>query len=317
MKVAIFGGGTFGTAIASVIARNGTDVMLHVRDASQRDSINCSRMNSKYLPGIILPDRCKATMDLHDLADVGVIFLAVPTGVILKTCREIFPYLSKGVIVVNLAKGLHATSLTMDVAMAEVLPQIAIGSLKGPTFARPLLHGAKSGMTLALENRNKANEVKQIFNGSLITVELWASVTEVEFISAIKNVLAIVMGICDGIEENPNTRFKIIHDLINEAHSLLELFGFDSRVLFTYAGIGDLLLTSLNDQSRNRTLGLLIGRGFDFSSISNGPVLEGRRTVLLVVDYLEKMNVSHPLLSGLNDVFNKNLEPQDFYERIR
>jgi len=256
-------------------------------------------------------------MDLNELSDVRVVLLAVPTSVILKISEDIFPYLPEDVVVLNLAKGLHASALTMDVAMQSILPGIVIGSLKGPTFARPLLHGATSGMTLALENNNRVDVVKQVFDGSLITLELWPNVSEVEFISAIKNVLAIMMGICDGVDENPNTRFKIIHDLINEAYALLVLFGFDFRVLFTYAGIGDLLMTALNDLSRNRTLGLLIGRGFDFSSISNGPVLEGRRTVSLLLDYLDEMNASHPLLSALHSVFNGDLSPQDFYEKIR
>lgn len=314
--VVVIGGGAFGTAIACAIAQSTADVTLLVRSREQADSINLHRRNIKYLPDYKLPKRVKASTGRECLRKADVIFLALPAQAIGSTCRAIGSLLRRDAVVINLAKGLHEKFFTLDRAMASALPGRTLGALKGPNFARPMLQGAPSGMTLAMSDPARARAIHLLFRNSAVTVEDWHDLGAVEFIGAVKNVLAIIMGICDATEDNPNTRFLVIQRILREANLLLETFRFHPGVLFTFAGCGDLLMTSLSDSSRNRTLGLLIGRGFEFASSAAGPVLEGRRTIGIITSRLAQERREHPLLFALEAVFRNELSPQQFFKQI-
>lgn len=315
MSVIVLGGGAFGTSIATVLARKNLDATLLVRTEEHARAINVDRCNHRYLPDFRLPRRVRASTRAECVSDARVILLTVPSHSVLSTVRAIRPYLAPGACVLNLAKGLHAEYVTMDRALAVELPGVVIGSLKGPNFARPMLHGASSGMTLAVDHDGMRSEVADMFAGSTIQIEHWHGTGDVEFVSAMKNVLAIAMGICDAIEDNPNTRFMVVHKIINEARRLLRQFEYDADVLFTYAGFGDLLMTALNDTSRNRTLGLLIGRGFDFNHQESGPVLEGRRSTHLLCSRLRDED-QLSIVKTLDAVFEGAMSPQEFHKSL-
>jgi glycerol-3-phosphate dehydrogenase (NAD(P)+) len=316
MNVIVIGGGSFGTAIACAIAQSTAEVTLLVRSREQEESINLHRRNTKYLPDYKLPKRVKAATRRECLKKADVIFLALPAHAIEATSHSIAPLLKRSAIVINLAKGLHEKRFTLDKAMARELGNRPIGTMKGPTFARPMLQGAPSGMTLALNEPARTKDIHQLFRNSAVVIEDWHDMSAVEFIGATKNVLAIIMGISDATEDNPNTRFLVIQKILREAHLLLETFRFHPGVLYTFAGCGDLLMTSLCDSSRNRTLGLLIGRGFEFARSASGPVLEGRRTIGIITARLRKERQQHPLLFSLEAVFRNELSPQEFFKQI-
>lgn len=316
MNVTVIGGGAFGTAMACTLAQTATSVTVLVRNEEQAASINNLRRNSQYLPDHKLPKKVRASTDPACVSESSAVFLATPAHSLEATCHKLRPHLGPHATVVNLAKGLHSEHFTLDKALAVCLPGQPIACLKGPNFARPLLHGAPSGMTLAALVPEHAEAIKPLFKNSTVTLEDWPDMAAVEFISAAKNVLAIIMGISDATDDNPNTRFMVVQRILKEAHLLLETFGFHPGVLFTYAGCGDLLMTALNDSSRNRTLGLLIGRGFEFASSAAGPVLEGRRTVGLINHRLAAHAQRHQLLLDLEQVFQQNLSPQAFFKNI-
>lgn len=317
VKVVVIGAGAFGTAIACTVSHDAEQVILLVRDEDQASSINTSKSNKKYLPDFRLPNKVNATTDIVSVAGADVVFLATPAGSIDKVCESIRHLLKETALVVNLAKGLHPECLTLDVLIRKMLPAtVTVAALKGPNFARPLIQGAPSGMTLAMSAQGCNKVIKNLFKSSVVTVEDWYDLSAVEFISAIKNVLAIVMGICDATEDNPNTRFMIVKKLFDEANFLLRSFGYDPSVMLTYAGCGDLLMTALNDTSRNRTLGLLIGRGFGFSNVDSGPITEGRRTVSMINNKMNDIGDRHDVFSSLEDVFKERLTPQEFFWRI-
>ena len=316
MKIIVIGGGAFGTAVGAAMANSGNEVTLFVRNSVQAESINNNRRNLKYLPDFKLPRNLRASTQDSCLKDADVVFLAVPSLSVEKTCQQIRENLPRNACIVNLSKGLHSQHMTMNRAIAAILPDAVVGSLKGPNFARPLLHGLPSGMTLAMNSLPRRQAIAGLFKNSKIQIELWHNVDDVEFVSALKNVLAIAMGICDAIEENPNTRFLIMQKLINEARDLLSRLGFNKEVLFTYAGLGDLLMTALNDTSRNRTLGLLIGRGFELAVNETGPVLEGKRSVRLICERLGADAVQHAVINGLNAVFEHSMAPEKFFNLL-
>ena len=312
----VLGGGTFGTSLGAALAKAGNRVTLIVRDQSVAESINIRRVNEKYLPDAKLPRDLKASCAMEDVSTAGMVFLAVPSRSILETAATIRPILQTRACVINLAKGLHEETLTLDRALANELPGVVIGSLKGPNFARPLLHGAPTGMTLALSDLTRSKEVLQVFEGSNVSVEAHLDLSGVEFVAAVKNVFAVVMGICDAIEDNPNTRFMILSKIIAECHRLLIHFGFDPSVMFTYAGLGDMLMTSLNDTSRNRTLGLLIGRGFNFVTQGAGPVTEGKKATRLLTQHTIATAGHFPIIHGLDEVFEGKKSPQEYFKSL-
>lgn len=319
MKTVIVGGGAFGTAIACTLAsRSANKVMILVRSQVLSDSINESRRNTKYLADFKLPKAVKATTNYQVLSEAEIIFLALPAHQVVAFVTEHQVKFSPEAIIINLAKGLDEDNLTLDRAILKVLPDVTLGTLKGPNFARALLAYAPAGMTMAFSIKAKESEIKvrKIFSQSNVSLEFWNNLTEVEFVSALKNVLAIVMGVCDAIEENPNTRFLIVKKIIDEAYRLVIANGFNPGVLLTYAGIGDLLMTALNDSSRNRTLGLLIGRGFDFAAQVSGPVMEGKRTINLLSEKLEGQIDTYPVLKNLKELFEQKIQPIEFFQEI-
>lgn len=313
----LVGGGAFATAIGAALAVAGHPATLLMRDEALAAELRAQRVNRRYLPDVRLPEGLGATTDLAVLDAAAVVFLAVPSHSIEATCRQHAARLQPGVRLVNLAKGLHAEGFTLDTVIARAVPQAVVAALKGPTFARPMLHGARSGMTLACADEVAAAELAALFVGSGVEVERWPSVADVECVSALKNVLAVMMGLCDAIEDSPNTRFLVLHKLIREARTLLRALGYDPDVLFTSAGFGDLLMTALNDTSRNRTLGLLLGRGFELAVTESGPVLEGRRSVRLIRARLAAKGGSPtPLVQALHEVFEGTRSPQDFFDGL-
>ncbi|NDY90965.1 NAD(P)H-dependent glycerol-3-phosphate dehydrogenase [Ideonella livida] len=315
-SLVVLGGGTFGTSLAAALARTGRPVTLVVRDPQVVASIQTRRVNEKYLPDARLPKGIHATAEIAVAASAQAVFLAVPSHSLLATAGLLQPLLRPGTVVLNLAKGLHEHHITLDRALQQVLPHCAVGALKGPNFARPLLHGAPTGMTLALPPGVAPGRGQAWFQGSNVQVEEHADVSGIEFVAAVKNVIAIAMGLCDAIEDNPNTRFMVVSKLIAEAHRLVGHFGYDPSVMFTFAGLGDMLMTSLNDASRNRTLGLLIGRGFDFVGQTGGPVMEGRKATRLLAAHTQTEADRFPIVHHLDQVFSAGLSPQAFYQRV-
>jgi len=316
MKNVIVGGGAFGTAFAAVLARTGIEVGMLMRDATLAESINTRQVNPKYLPDAKIPRGVFASVEAASvLHHAEHVFLAVPSKGLVDKVTEILPHLPADACLINLSKGMHPELITLDRAIKQAAPQHTIGAIKGPNFARPLLHGAPSGMTLAVEDVRRQQPILDLFRETNVQMETWPRVADVEFAGAMKNVLAVAMGICDAIEDNANTRFLIIQKMINEARALLQVFGHDAGVLFTYAGLGDMLMTALNDTSRNRTLGLLIGRGFDFTQVG-GPVLEGRKSTRLLREHLQGRETEHALLAQLDAIFEGTLSPQEFYRNL-
>ena len=315
MNAVIIGGGAYGTALACTVAHC-AEVTILVRSEDQATAINNEHRNIKYLPDFRISEKIQASCNFESVSSADVVFLATPAHSIDGICTEIKSHLRPNTIIVNLAKGLHIEHFTLDKAINHHLPGQIVASLKGPNFARPLLQGAPSGMTLAITQPERMNCVRQLFNKSAVSVEEWSDIGAVEFISAVKNVFATIMGICDATEDNPNTRFMVVQRLLKEASLLLETFGYHPGVLLTFAGCGDLLMTALNDSSRNRTLGLLIGRGFEFSTSGRGPVLEGRRTIGLINRRLTDSKEKHSMLFALEDVFEKKLSPQEFFRQL-
>ncbi len=289
--IVIAGAGVFGTALAQRISWNNNNhiTMYSIEDEVVED-INKNHQNSKYFPGRHLHNEITATGDISCAYKADVIFLAIPSSQIEIYTHAIFPYTQTTALIVNLSKGFSddGTFLTSSIPFTRLI------SLKGPTFAVELMNGVPSAMTVGGEH-HLYDEIKNVFRETGITLDYTPDMNGVELMSVLKNMYAIAIGIVSGRYGSANVDFLILTRAVNEMRDLVQLYGCSSETIFTYSGIGDLGLTSLTDLSRNRTLGLLIGKGF-----SNDPksttVIEGLRTIKLIGELVKEKHLENRFL---------------------
>lgn len=308
-KIFFIGAGAIATALGNVLVKTGNmDVTLITIEKEVADTINREHFNKKYFPAIQLEEKLKASTDFNLLKQEAIVFLAIPSVVVVNFIanQELHP----GSIVVNLAKGFGNQQQTIVESLKEVIPN-KICSLKGPSFAREIINNQPTALTLGSEDGSLYPVFQDLFRGTTIYTDYSADVRGVEILSILKNIYAIAIGVVDAQFESPNLKYMIFTKALYEMRHVLLIFGGKKKTLFNYCGIGDFALTALNDLSRNRTLGLLIGKGFFTDNISEKVVLEGRIAVNVFYKELEEKGLDNhefPIISELYRVFN---EPYD------
>jgi len=316
MKLCIIGAGTFGTAIANVIASKKNTVLLYSIEREVVRSINDEHVNSKYFPGIKLNSHITATLRIQDLANYPILFVAIPSSAILDSFLTFKNYLNPHSLIVNLSKGFGKNNKTIYETLQSIIPN-PLASLKGPSFARELIHGLPTSLTFASNDFQNFEVIQKLFLGSRILVDYTDDILGVELVSAMKNIYAIIVGIVDALFNSANVRFLVLCNAINEMRSLLKLLNAKDDTLFKYCGIGDLALTSLNDLSRNRTLGLLIGKGFYSKSMKSSVVLEGIRSIQCVLSRIPKdFDLQSLMITKLDSLFRGNLGVEEFVDSL-
>ncbi len=316
-KIFFIGAGAIATALGNVLAKKEQfDVTLITIESDVAKAITEENVNSKYFPAIPLEKRLKATTDHSLLSQEAVVFIAIPSVATVKFIgqQKIHP----ASVLVNLAKGFGDERRTIIECLQEIVPN-PVCSLKGPSFAREIINNQPTSLTVGVSDVVFFERFVGLFKDSSIYLDYSEDIRSVELISILKNIYAIVIGIVDAQFESPNLKFLIFTKALNELKSLLIIFGGNEKTLFNYCGIGDFALTSLNDLSRNRTLGLLIGKGFFTDYISEKVVLEGRIAVNVFYKELEKMGVNtqnYPIMAELYKVFNTNYDISRFVNTI-
>lgn len=311
-KIVFVGSGAISTAIGNVLARKSVyDVTLLSIEQEVVDSINNDRVNVAYFPNVKLSRNIKATTDIEILKDAEIIFMGIPSTAVVGYLKDNQKYINPKSIIVNLAKGFGKDDRLIPECLLEFMPN-PILTMKGPSFAREIINRQETGFTLASQNSDCFNEVAEIFENTNIHFDFSNDMLGVEFASILKNIYAIVIGLLDANYDSPNLRSLIITKSINEMRKLMLSFGGQEITMFNYCGFGDFSLTALNDMSRNRTLGLLIGKGFFNSGISEKVVLEGRIAVDVFYQKVEESHIdisAFPIMSELYHVFNDNDYP--------
>lgn len=286
IKICVVGAGAIGTALANSLAfKPELEVVLYSIEKEVVESIIQTQYNRKYFPNTKLTWRLKATGDLQVLSENEIIFLAIPSSAVLNFVLENEGLIKEDAVLVNLAKGLskdeHFT--VAESLQANVSQKVA--TLKGPTFARDLIDKIPTAFTLASVHEDIFPRFKGMVKGTNVYLDFSTDLRGVEILSTMKNIYAIAMGILDAQFDSPNLRFMFLTKAFNEMRSILIHFDGNKKTIFKYCGFGDFALTALNDLSRNRTLGLLIGKGFFSTNISN-MVLEGQSAVTIFCDIL-------------------------------
>lgn len=284
MKIVILGGGAFGTAMANQLAYNkNNEIHILVRDGSISKEINEEHTNSKYYQNKRLHSSIKATTTPTVLSDSQIILIATPSKAIPDLIDILKANAPGNALIVNMAKGIFDQGTTIVAYLKSKLSGFQIISLKGASFSAEMINRIPTLLTLGFEKTEQLACLNEIIKDTNIFLDYTTDIKGVELLSALKNIYAIILGIIDAKFNSANTRFLIFTKAINEIKIILKALGGKEETIFLSCGIGDISLTSLNDLSRNRTLGLLIGKGFYNSSFTeNSVVLEGLKTLRLI-----------------------------------
>lgn len=312
--IIIAGSGVFGTAIAERLAWNRNNkVLIYSRDKKVVDEINTEHKNSKSFSTRFIHKRIKAFSEISDFSKADCIFLAIPSKAILTFCESIKKYVKDDTLIVNLAKGMS----DQGAFITEKLPFSKKASLKGPTFAIELLNGFPSAFTFGGEKSDFEFLKSEILQHTAITLDYTKDIRAVELLSILKNMYAIAIGLVSGRYNSPNVDFLIYTKSVNEMRKFLTLFDCDNTTIFKYCGMGDLGLTSLNDLSRNRTLGLLVGKGFIQDNKST-TVIEGYRTIKLMYETTKENNVAdqYPIVNALYKLMYKEEDLTEYINSV-
>ena len=318
-QVTIIGAGAIGTALGNIIASQ-TDypVVMHSVDDEAVHSITHHHLNPKYFPSIHLDPKLIATTNNQVIRDSSLLLLAIPSVVIVDYLESIRDYIPEKAIIVNLAKGFGKEHQTICKSLQNQFPN-PVCTLKGPTFAREIITNLPTGFTLGHSSDEQVTLFRSIFANTSIYLDFTSDITGVEILSILKNIYAIVLGIVDAQFNSPNLRFLILTKAFREMRKILLHYGGSEETLFNYCGYGDFTLTALNDLSRNRTLGLLIGKGFFTEHVSHELVLEGKTAVNIFYKELSKtlsVEKQFPIVAELFKIFNDSYDISSFVNSI-
>jgi glycerol-3-phosphate dehydrogenase (NAD(P)+) len=309
-NVAVIGGGSFGTVIANIIAHNGHRTQLWMRDAEQVESLNVTRQNAVYMPGLDLHDQVKATHDLKSVVEnVDMIFVAVPTGSFRTVVRQMRPYLQPGVILVSATKGIEAVTFKlMSQILAEEVPDARIAVLSGPNLAKEIANRSPTGTVIASKDAEVRKLVQDTLRSDTFRVYANNDMLGVEFGGSLKNIYAIIAGLADAMGMGQNTIAMLITRSLTEMARFGVVLGADPMTFLGLSGVGDLIVTCSSPLSRNFRVGKALGEGKDLDLIINelGQVAEGINTLKQVKEKADELGINMPLASSLYEIiYNK------------
>ncbi|WP_094234326.1 glycerol-3-phosphate 1-O-acyltransferase PlsY [Mogibacterium pumilum] len=317
--VSVIGNGSFGTAIANVIAHNGYRVTVYGRNKEDVNKTRESRVNEKYLPGAILHEKLRFTSNVRTaVGKRDIIIFAIPAQQFGSFLEKNAKYIDKNAIIVNLAKGIENKSL-------KTMSQIAKKSLKnkyvavsGPSHAEEIVRNYPTTVVAASSDEVAAKEIQNILMSKTFRVYTSNDIIGVELGGALKNVIALGTGIADGMNFGDNSKAALMTRGIHEISRLGESMGAKSETFAGLSGIGDLMVTCSSDLSRNRRCGLLIGGGMtpEEAVAEIKTTVEGFYTVEAASKLAKKLKVDMPITNAIKAVIDGKLNPRDAVEML-
>ncbi|MCR9106391.1 MAG: NAD(P)H-dependent glycerol-3-phosphate dehydrogenase [Gammaproteobacteria bacterium] len=305
LSVGLLGGGSWGTTVASLVARN-TGVKMWARDANTVSEINTLHTNQKYLPGAKLPDSLVAVESVEECVnDIDVLVMGVPSQGFRGVLEAVKPHLRAWVPVISLTKGLEAdTRLRMTQIIEEVLPGHPVGVLTGPNLAREIMAGQAAATVIAMEDEIIVRELQQLFRSGLFRVYTNNDVIGCELGGVLKNIIAIAVGMGDGQGAGDNTRSALITRGLAEITRLGTTMGGQEKTFAGLAGMGDLIATCTSPQSRNRHVGVELGKGRAIDEIIQEMVMvaEGVKSAPTVMALAQEHGVEMPIARDVHRV---------------
>lgn len=316
--VAVIGLGNWGTALAQHLALKGFDVLGWSVDKPVVEGINNSHRNPLYLPHAELSPRLRATEKLEDVFERNVFVFAVPS----KFMAQVLPALrlKPKSVFVSVVKGIDPKTLDTPLQLAaQSLPaEIPLVVLSGPSFAIDVVRQKPCGLVAASRDEQAARAVAELFSGDSMKVYTSHDPLGVELGGIVKNVIALAVGVADGMQLGDSARAGLITRGLAEMMRLAEAMGADVLTLSGLSGLGDLAMTATSDTSRNRTVGLRLGRGESLSSIvsSLGSVAEGVTTAPLVLELAKRHSVEMPITEQVDKLLKGERRPEELVRAL-
>jgi glycerol-3-phosphate dehydrogenase (NAD(P)+) len=318
-KVAILGGGSWGTALAIILSRSrrAHGISIWVHDAGLSESIRCSRENATYLPGHKLPAAVHVTHEMQDaLANVNVVLGAMPSAHARAVYMQALPHLASNAILVSATKGLepsthlHMSEVIMQTVSPKLSPRVAV--LSGPSFAAEAARGEPTAVVLASQDAALAGELQEEFAAPGFRLYTSDDVLGVELAGAMKNVMALAAGACQGLGLGANSLAALITRGLAEMTRLGVALGARPETLSGLAGLGDLVLTCTGTLSRNRHVGIELGKGRPLTEILAGMrmVAEGVGTTSALLALAREAGIELPITDQVDAILSHGKSPR-------
>ena len=326
-QIAIIGGGAWGTGLAIVLGRKGSHrVRLWAHEVDVCESINRQQLNERFLPGHRLPDSVSAANDLATVLDGAEIIVSVMPS---QHCRALFGRMRRLIrprtLVISATKGLEEGSLLrMTEVIADALKRDdnlppPIGALSGPSFAQEVARGDPTAITIASQSPELLRTIQQEFSDGAFRVYTNSDVVGVELGGALKNIIAIAAGICDGLSLGHNSVAALITRGLAEMTRLVVACGGRAETMAGLAGLGDLVLTCTGGLSRNRSVGVELGRGKKLAEIiagMHGMVAEGVFTTTAAVGLAHARGVEMPITEQMHAILHHGKSPKEAIQEL-
>ncbi len=305
-KVVVVGAGSWGTALAYVLDKNGHDVTLWSYHENEINKIAAAHENARYLSGVKLGEKMKFSANLNEsMKDAEFIICAVPSRAVRETVEKFVPFVRSEAIIVNVSKGIEESSLlTLSDVIKDVLHDNEVAILSGPSHAEEVGRDIPTACVAAAENEVTAKKVQDLFMNENFRVYTNTDVIGIELGAAFKNIIALAAGMSDGLNFGDNTKAALMTRGISEIARLGVAMGGDVLTFNGLAGIGDLIVTCTSMHSRNRRAGILIGQGksLDEAVKEVNMVVEGVNSARAAYLLCQKHNIEMPIVAEVNEI---------------
>ena len=319
LKVGLLGGGSWGTTVASLTAKN-SPTKLWARREETVNEINNFHKNERYLPGADLTKSLKATTSIKEaVQDADVIVMGIPSPSFRQVLEDAKPHIRPWVPIVSLTKGLEkGTKMRMTEIIEVTMPGHPAGVLTGPNLAREIMKGQAAASVIAMVDDTIARRLQKLFSTGLFRIYTNEDVIGCELGGALKNIIAIAAGMGDGAGAGDNTKAAVITRGLSELTRLGVAMGGQPLTFAGLAGMGDLLATCNSPLSRNRTVGFELGKGRKLQEIldSLNMVAEGVKSVGVVIELAEQYNVSMPIAKEVYNVIVNGNSAKDAFRGL-
>ncbi len=306
MKIAVIGSGSWGTAIAVMLASRGHNVYLWSWIQEETDRLASDRENKEFLPYIKFPDTIYCTHDMQECTEnAELIITAAPSPATRTTAKQLAPYVSDGQKIVNISKGLEeGTLLRLSEVYKQEIPQVDMSVMSGPSHAEEVSRGLPTTNVVASDSIETAKKIQDIFMGDMFRVYTSTDIAGVELGGALKNVIALCAGISDGLGYGDNTKAALMTRGLAEIARLGKAMGASESTFMGLSGVGDLIVTCTSMHSRNRRAGILLGEGKSLKETLDTVhmVVEGVNTATAAYELSKKYNVTMPIVEEAYDI---------------
>ena len=305
-KISVLGAGSWGTALAVVLHKNGHEVTIWSIAQDEIDMLKKEREHKDKLPGVKIAEEIGLTTDMREaISGRDMLVVAVPSPYIRSTAKSMAPYVEDGQLLVSVAKGIEeGTLMTLSAILEQEIPQAEVAVLCGPSHAEEVGIGLPTTLVAGAKRKETAELVQSTFMNEVLRVYTSPDVLGMELGASLKNVIALAAGMADGLGYGDNTKAALITRGISEIGRLALKMGAKYETLSGLTGIGDLIVTCASKHSRNRKAGMLIGEGYTMEEAMKEVkmVVEGVYSAKAAMELSAKYDVSMPIIEQVNEV---------------